>query len=113
MTGLILAFRRLAKAIHRAFKDPEFHALVSLMLILLISGTVFYVLHEDWSIIDAIYFCVMTMSTVGYGDLAPTSSLSKIFTIVYSLITIGIFVGVASKLAHAMLVRTHHPDKQA
>jgi hypothetical protein len=78
------------------------------MLVLLVTGTMFYVLHEGWSIVDALYFCVMTMSTVGYGDLTPTSSLSKIFTIVYSLITIGVFVGVASKLAHAMLVRPHH-----
>ncbi len=87
---------------------PEFRALVSLMLVLLVTGTMFYVLHEGWSIVDALYFCVMTMSTVGYGDLTPTSSLSKIFTIVYSLITIGVFVGVVTKLAHAMLVRTHH-----
>ncbi len=108
MSGLILALTRLANAIYRAFKDPEFHALVSLMLVLLVTGTIFYVHHEDWSIVDALYFCVMTMSTVGYGDLTPTSSLSKIFTIVYSLITIGVFVGVATKLAHAMLVRTHH-----
>jgi hypothetical protein len=108
MSGLILALTRLAKAIYGAFEDPEFHALVSLMLVLLVTGTMFYVLHEGWSIVDALYFCVMTMSTVGYGDLTPTSSLSKIFTIVYSLITIGVFVGVASKLAHAMLVRPHH-----
>jgi hypothetical protein len=108
MSGLILALTRLARAIYRAFEDREFHALVSLMLVLLVTGTMFYVLHEGWSIVDALYFCVMTMSTVGYGDLTPTSSLSKIFTIVYSLITIGVFVGVASKLAHAMLVRPHH-----
>jgi voltage-gated potassium channel len=43
------------------------------------------------------------MSTVGCGDLKPSSDLSKIFTMVYSLITIGIFVGVASKLAQALL----------
>ncbi len=108
MSGLILALTRLAKAIYRAFEDPEFLALASLMLVLQVTGTIFYVLHEGWSIVDALYFCVMTMSTVGYGDLTPTSSLSKIFTIVYSLITIGVFVGVASKLAHAMLVRPHH-----
>jgi hypothetical protein len=73
------------------------------MIMLLVSGTVFYVLNEGWSIIDALYFCVMTMSTVGYGDLFPSNDISKIFTIVYSLMTIGVFVGVASKLAKALL----------
>jgi hypothetical protein len=74
------------------------------MIMLLVSGTVFYVLNEDWTIIDALYFCVMTMSTVGYGDLSPSNDISKIFTIVYSLTTIGVFVGVASKLAQALLI---------
>ena len=83
------------------------------MLILLVTGTVFYVRHEDWSYVDALYFCVMTMSTVGYGDLTPTSSVSKIFTMMYCLITVGVFVSVVSKLAQAMLVRSKHAHEQA
>lgn len=103
MSSLILAFYNLIKSIRRAYGDPEFRALLSIMIMLLVSGSVFYVLNEGWSIIDALYFCVMTMSTVGYGDLLPSNDISKIFTIVYSLMTIGVFVGVASKLAKALL----------
>jgi voltage-gated potassium channel len=91
-----------------ACKDAELRALLSLMIILLISGTVFYVSNEGWSYIDALYFCVMTMSTVGYGDLVPTSNLSKIFTMVYAVISIGAFVAMVSKLAKAMLARSAH-----
>lgn len=65
MTSLFLAALRLMKAVFGACKDAEFRALLSLMIILLISGTVFYVSNEGWSCIDALYFCVMTMSTVG------------------------------------------------
>ena len=36
-----------------------------------------------WTPLDAIYFGVVTMSTVGYGDLYPTTWYSHIFTIVY------------------------------
>jgi hypothetical protein len=36
------------------------------------------------------------------------SSVSKIFTMVYCLITIGVFIGVVSKLAQAMLARSKH-----
>ena len=103
MSSLMLAFYRLIKSIRRAYSDPEFRALLSIMIMLLVSGSVFYVFNEGWSIIDALYFCVMTMSTVGYGDLLPSNDISKIFTIVYSLMTIGVFVGVASKLAKALL----------
>ena len=114
MIGLFLASLRLLKAIYRASNDPEFRALLFMMILLLISGTIFYVLEENWRIVDALYFCVMTMSTVGYGDLSPTSDLSKIFTVVYSPVTIGVFVGVASKLAQTLLApKKRKENKQA
>ncbi len=108
MNSLILASIRLMRAVHHAYQDPEFRALLAMMIVLLISGTSFYAIHEGWSIVDALYFCVTTMSTVGFGDLSPTTNISKIFTIMYSLVSIGVFVGVASKLANAMISRSRH-----
>ncbi len=107
MYGLFLSLLRLARVIYRAYEDPEFRALLLVMIVMLIGGTLFYAHYEDWGYLDALYFCVMTMSTVGYGDFTPTTSLSKVFTIVYALVSIGVFVGVVSKLAHAMLTRSH------
>jgi Ion channel/EF-hand domain pair len=52
---------------------------------------------ESWSIIDACYFAVSTFTTVGYGDLQPTTVPGKIFTIffaIYGVIVLGIFMGV-------------------
>ncbi|MBK9559200.1 MAG: two pore domain potassium channel family protein [Candidatus Microthrix sp.] len=49
----------------------------------LLTGTVVYHLLEDWSWVDSLYFSVVTLATVGYGDLAPTTDLSKLFTVVY------------------------------
>ena len=43
-----------------------------------------------WTALDAIYFGVVTMSTVGYGDLSPTTGYSQLFTIFY--LFIGILV---------------------
>ena len=108
MNSLILASIRLMRAVHHAYRDPGFRALLAMMIVLLISGTSFYAIHEGWSIVDALYFCVTTMSTVGFGDLSPTTNISKIFTIMYSLVSIGVFVGVASKLANAMISRSRH-----
>ena len=45
---------------------------------------------EGWSIADAIYFCMVTVSTVGYGDLVPTKTGTKAFAIF--LIFFGIIV---------------------
>ena len=56
---------------------------------------------EPWSVVDAIYFSMVTMSTVGYGDFSPSTWYSQIFTIFY--IFIGI-VAVFTQLSSAMMI---------
>ena len=55
------------------------------------AGTVFFHLVEGWSWIDSYFFSVVTLSTVGYGELVPQTPLGKIGTTVYILAGIGIF----------------------
>ena len=45
---------------------------------------------DDWSVIDALYFTMATVSTVGYGDISPSTSVMRIFTVFM------IFVGIAA-----------------
>jgi potassium channel subfamily K len=47
------------------------------------------VLVEKWSIIDALYFSVVTFTTVGYGDVCPSTWASKLFTMVFGLLGIS------------------------
>ncbi|MGI9613824.1 MAG: potassium channel family protein [Acidimicrobiales bacterium] len=58
--------------------------IISLVIVGVIGiGTVVYHYLEDWSWVDSLYFSVITLTTVGYGDLAPSSSASKLFTVLY------------------------------
>ena len=99
MLGFFLNIVKLFRAIGYVFKqDEEFRILLFLLLTFLCSGTYFYWHVEGWSIIDALYFSVMTMSTIGYGDLVPTTTLSKSFTIIFALLSIGVFVAPMSKI---------------
>lgn len=59
---------------------------------LLLVGTVTYHFLEKWSWIDALYFTVVTLATVGYGDLHPSSDGSRLFTIFFILIGVTISV---------------------
>ncbi len=63
------------------------------MLITFIAvGTIVFRYAEGWGWLDAYYFSVMTLSTVGYGDLHPTTPFTKIFSTFYILGGLGIIL---------------------
>jgi len=55
------------------------------MAIILLIGAVLYHWLEGWSWIDSFYFVVITLTTIGYGDLTPTTSITKLITIFYGI----------------------------
>ncbi len=48
-------------------------------------GATLYHWLEGWSWLDSIYFVVITLTTIGYGDLHPTKPVTKIITIFYGI----------------------------
>jgi len=90
-------------AIKMSLDDSEFKVLLLLSLLTIVLGVTFYSVHEGWSLIDSFYFCVVTLTTVGYGDLSPTTDLSKIFTSFYILIGLGIFLLFINTLSYQLL----------
>lgn len=98
MPTFFITLADFASAFVRGLKDPEFRAIFISLISLLLSASIFYWLVEGWGIVDSIYFSVMTLSTVGYGDLHPTTQLSKIFTIVFLLMGTSVFVGFVAKV---------------
>jgi voltage-gated potassium channel len=55
------------------------------VITILIFGAVLYHWLEGWSWIDSFYFVVITLTTIGYGDFAPTTPLTKLITIFYGI----------------------------
>ncbi|MFT5195723.1 MAG: voltage-gated potassium channel [Cellvibrionaceae bacterium] len=60
-------------------------ALVSVFLI----GVIGYVYLEGWTVVDALYMTAITLTTVGFGEVAPLSANGRIFTIFLMVIGIG------------------------
>ena len=79
--------------------DPNFRALAGAVGMLLVVGTLFFSLNQGWSLIDSFYFSVTTLTTVGYGDLAPEGEGARLATVAYQLSGIGLLVVFLSEIA--------------
>ncbi len=75
------------------FKNPSFRSLSISAISILLSGTLVYHWVEGWRVLDSFYFSVITLTTVGYGDISPQTDFGKIFTTLYVLTGIGIIFG--------------------
>lgn len=115
MTAILVTFSAMSGLLRELvmlFKKPEARAMTIWMIGLLGVGAIFYHQVEGWSWLDSLYFCVITLSTVGYGDLDPTTSTSKIFTVIYIFIGLSIFVSFVNTLAkQRVAIHSHRTDK--
>jgi voltage-gated potassium channel len=91
---------RFARSLGRLWRrSRHFRVLVYLVVFLLLSGTLFYSTVEGWSPLDAFYFSVTTLTTVGFGDLAPKTALGKLYTVLYLFVGLGIIGGFINTVA--------------
>ncbi|KAL9187175.1 hypothetical protein ACHAXT_010895 [Thalassiosira profunda] len=64
--------------------------LMSIVMYVALGVASFSRIFERWPVVDSLYFSVVTFTTVGYGDLVPTTEAGRLFTIFYSFAGISI-----------------------
>lgn len=74
-------------------------------LIFVTIGVAFYHITEKWSWFDSLWFTIITIATIGYGDFVPHTVIGKIFTMFYVFIGIGLFVFVANTFLRYQALR--------
>ena len=80
----------------RLFRSKMYLAISMLLVLLLVGVLGFkYLSHYTW--IDAIYMTVITITTVGFGEVQPLDDFSKIFTVFLILASV-VIVGYAIKV---------------
>ena len=73
-----------------------------IVVLYLALGALFYSVTEGWSFTDGLYFCAVTITTVGYGDFVPSSDASKAFTVAYILIGLSLVATASGELFSAL-----------
>lgn len=81
---------------HRHIKN-QFRLAGAVASIIILIGTIFYHFVEKLSWLDSFYFSVITLATVGYGDITPHTDAGKLFTAFYVIGGIGI-IGIFANL---------------
>lgn len=100
------------KTIISYLQDEEYRDLLITTAIILALGSIAYHYLEGWSWVDSLYFSVITLTTIGYGDFSPATDAGKLFTIFYIIIGLGIILSFIDTIySHYSTIR-HKESKQ-
>jgi len=77
--------------------------LFGILTVLAILGATGFMITEGLSFFDALYFTVITISTVGYGDIHPNTTMGKVLAVILVVIGVAIFLGVVASATQFLL----------
>jgi voltage-gated potassium channel len=97
-------FRRLHDLHYKATRNEAVVIFAAGLTVILI-GTFVYAWLEGWTLLDSLYATVITITTVGYGDLSPHSPLGRLFAVFFTLGAVGIAGYAISVLAASVIER--------
>jgi hypothetical protein len=89
----------LFKRLKFILENPDLRGMFLVLAVIILLGGWFYHKVEGWSFLDSLYFCVVTLATVGYGDFTPRTSLGKFFTVLYIFLGVGVLAVFVSTVA--------------
>jgi len=85
--------------------DRTTHLIIVVLfsVLLVVLGTVGYMLIENWSMLDSLYMTVITLSTIGYGEVHAVSQTGRIFTLVLIFLGVGFFLYVIGNVVQFLV----------
>jgi voltage-gated potassium channel len=79
--------------------------------VVMVFGTMGFMYIEKKSFVDSIYFIIVSMATVGYGDIVPTTGPGKVLAIVIIVLGVSTFLGVIAEITEMMLAKRERESR--
>src|ERR1044072_9692562 len=96
---------------------PRIRIVLLAVLAAIAVGTIAFHLLEGWSILDSVYVTAQTVTTVGFGDLAPQTRLGRAFATVFMMVGVGIVLyaltSTVQTIVHSELFARRHSRKMS
>ncbi len=85
---------------------------LTLFVLVTVIGTAGFMVLEQISFADAFYYNIVTMSTVGYGDIHPTSQASRMFAVLLIVMGGATFLGVIANGSEILILRRESQSRR-
>ncbi|MGF1569238.1 MAG: potassium channel family protein [Nodosilinea sp.] len=104
MAPRLKRFRYAEALIEERYRRTRRHLIwgAAALVCVLLSGILWYRLIEGWSWLDSIYMSVITLSTVGFGEINPLSARGRLFTIILIMMGVGVIAYILNNLTEAV-----------
>ncbi len=67
------------------WRDPTARPVLFYAFAIILLGTFLFHWLEKWDYLDSLYFVIITLTTIGFGDYSPTTPISKVLTIFFGI----------------------------
>ncbi len=84
---------------------------LAILIGVLAVGTFGFALTEGLSLLDALYFTIVTVGTVGYGDIHPFTPAGKALAVAVIVLGVGTFLGAVASIAETVLNRREKQER--
>lgn len=81
-------------------------SLTALLFLWLVGAAIFWQLEKDsqeWSYFDAVYFCFVSLLSIGYGDFAPKTNAGRPFFVLWSLLAVPFMTILITSLSNTVV----------
>jgi voltage-gated potassium channel len=103
MIGIVEPPKRRSRGSRRSpAQYPVFFGVVLLMLVVGVGTLGYLVIEDGWSLLDAFYMTVITITTVGYREVHPLTPAGQIFTSLLVVTGLGVVLYALARIAQAV-----------